>query len=137
VEDFEWFDPQIGTPMVSIATYGLTFNRAAVELLSRPAKVALGFSKTRKAIAVRPVADENDDVGTRGLEFGRRERNGYVRIASKDFIRFVARYCPTVDFGRTTRYLAYWDEKAGVMIVDLEHPVDINADDEEPRGPED
>ena len=136
MEEFEWFDPQIGTPMVSVAGYGLTFNRAAVELLSRPAKVALGFSKTRKAIAVKPLADEEDDVGAHGLEFNRRERNGYVRISSKDFVRFVARYCPDVDFSRTVRYLAYWDEKAGVMLVDLEHPVDINADDEQTKDPE-
>lgn len=136
MEDFEWFDPQIGTPMVSVAGYGLTFNKAAVELLSRPAKVALGFSKTRKAIAVKPVADEDDDIGTHGIEFNRRERNGYVRISSKDFIRFVARYCPDVDFSRTVRYLAYWDEKARAMLVDLEHPVDTNGDDEQAKDAE-
>jgi len=91
----EWFNPDLGTPMVSMAEYGLTFNRAAVETLGRPWKVGLGFDKENRRIVVRPIRSETDDgeMVSRGLPFAERERDGYVRISSKDFVRFVARYC--------------------------------------------
>ena len=43
--NFEYFNPNMGPISVSIAGYGLTFSRAAVEIMKRPTYVRLGFDK--------------------------------------------------------------------------------------------
>jgi hypothetical protein len=125
-----WFDPEIGTPMISLAEYGLTFNRAAVEVLRRPWKIMLGFDKANKNIVVRPISRECKDpeVQSKGLPFAERERDGYVRISSKDFVRFVARFCPELNLDKTVRYLAIWDKGSGLMQIDMNRPVDTPSD---------
>ncbi len=125
-----WFNPEIGTPMISMAEYGVTFNRAAVEILGRPWKIMLGFDRTNKHILVKPISMECKDpeVQSKGLPFAERERDGYVRISSKDFVRFVARYCPELNLSKTVRYLAIWDEGSGLMEVDINRPVDTPSD---------
>jgi hypothetical protein len=125
-----WFDPEIGTPMVSMAEYGLTFNRAAVEVLGKPWKIMLGFDKANKNIVVKPIRREHEDpeVPSRGLAFAERERDGYIRISSKDFVRFVARFCPELNLSRTVRYLAVWDEDIDLMTIDMNRPVDTPSD---------
>lgn len=129
-ESILWFNPDLGTPMVSMAEYGLTFNRAAVEALRRPWKVRLGFDNAGKRIVVQPIRSEIDDskLDSRGLPFAERERDGYVRISSKDFVRFVARYCKELDLSKTVRYAAIWDDEQGMLEIDLSRPVDGSAD---------
>lgn len=120
-----WFDPEIGTPMVSMAEYGLTFNRAAVEALGKPWKVRLGFDNLHKKIVIKPVGRASDEEEkASGLPFAERERDGYVRISNKDFIRFVVRYCPESNLRKSVRFAAIWDEDEGLMEVDINRPVD-------------
>lgn len=125
-----WYNPDVGTPMISMAEYGLTFNRAAVEALGRPRKVRLGFDNVGKRIVVQPIHSvaDDDETGPQGLPFAERQRAGYVRISSKDFIRFVARYCKDLDLSKTVRYAAIWDDEEGMLEVDLSRPVDGSTD---------
>ncbi|MGQ9498640.1 MAG: hypothetical protein ACUVRC_09040 [Desulfotomaculales bacterium] len=119
----EWFDPNIGAPSVSIAGYGLTFNRAAIQALGRPKQVMLGFDRVKNAVVVKPLHKPTESELEKSFPFAARERNGSVRIASKEFIRFLTRYYPSIDLKKATRYLAKWDENEEVLIVDLTvHP---------------
>lgn len=119
--ELEWFDPQIGTPTVSIADYGLTFSRSAVEILSRPTYIALGFDKQNKRIVVKEVPEDHKGK----IPFIEKERNGYVRINNKDFVRFIMRYLPTISFtSKAIRYLSYYDQEKELLIVDLQRPLD-------------
>lgn len=127
--EFEWYDPNLGAPIVSLAEYGLTFNRAAVEMLSKAAKVMLGFDRRHKVIAVKPISEHDAENADRAIDFANRERNGYVRISSRDFIRFVARYCPEIDVKHTVRYPAIWDETNAAMLIDLNRPIATMGDE--------
>jgi len=122
--NFEWFNPMVGTPMVSFAEYGLGFNRAAIEALGNPAKVRLGFDKESRIIGIMPATE--DDLTA--VVFASKERNGYVRISSKDFTRFILRYCPDLKLEKALRCLAWFDEVQGALLADLKQTVDSDVD---------
>lgn len=115
----EWFDPKLGTPSVSIAEYGLTFNKAAVDVMSSPSRVLLGFDHEKKLIVVKPLYNPSNEEANKSFSFAERERSGYVRIASKEFIRFIIRYFPGIEINKTIRCLARWDDKEKMLLVDL------------------
>lgn len=119
--DFEWFDVQVGTPIVSVANYGLTFSRSAVLKMGTPEYVMLGFDKTNKIIAIKVC----DDTERMKISFASKERNGNVRISNKDFVRYIA---SNIDDASTfdknaIRYTGLWDEENKLMIVDLKRPI--------------
>lgn len=135
--NFKWYRPSIGTPIVSLAEYGITFNRAAAEEMSLPEKIQLGFDEDLKIIGVRPIHNwQEDDKDL--LQFAGKERVGFTRINNKDFIRFISRFCPEMKFERASRYLAKWDENLGVLIVDLKNPLEgsISENESEEQEPE-
>ena len=126
--EFEYFDPGLGSVTVSIAEYGLTFSKAAVEVLGRPKYVMLAYDKGRQVVGVIPV-DENE---SKKLEFISRLKNGYVRINTKDFVRFLMKYFPDnpqMFGGKATRYFSYRDDENGALIVDLKRPLDQQVED--------
>jgi len=118
---FEWFSPVSGVPMVSIAEYGLTFNRAAVTKLGAPSRVMIGFDRKRRLLGIRPVDDSGEGV-EQAFPFASRIRDGYVRIASKDLVRYISTNCPELDFSRTLKFAGVWGD-SGMMVVDLRRPV--------------
>lgn len=122
--EIEWYNPKLGTPTVSLAEYGLVFNKAATEALRNPGKIRLGFDKKNLLIAVVPT-DKDDPTG---LKFLGKERRGFTRINSKDFIRFIIRYIPDFKIGKAVRFLARFDEEEGILIVDLKQPLDMDKD---------
>jgi len=115
----EWFDPKLGTPSVSIAEYGLTFNKAAVEIMSNPSRVLLGFDHEKKIVVVKPLYHPSNEETNKSFSFAERERSGYVRIASKEFIKFIIRYFPGIEINKTIRCLARWDDKEKMLLFDL------------------
>lgn len=118
--DFEWFNPTLGTPIVSIGEFGLGFNRASIDAIKCPARVRLGYDRANKVIGVQP-ADEDDSLA---LVFANKERNNYVRVSSKDFVRFVLRHHPELRLDKTVRCLAWLDSNLGLLVVDLKQSID-------------
>lgn len=128
--DFEYFNPNLGSITVSIAEYGLTFSRAAVEVLGKPEFVLLAFDKNKKVIGIIPVSNETQNK----IEFISKQKNGYVRINTKDFIRFLMRYFPdnpNMFSSKSIRYLTYFDDEANALIVDLTKPLDSSSEDDD------
>jgi hypothetical protein len=119
---FEWFDPEIGMPMVSIADYGITFSKSAVKILDRPEYVALGFDKENKRVVVKEVGEDFKNK----IPFIDKERNGYVRINNRDFVRFVMKYLPEVNFtSKATRFLTYYDDEEDILVIEMTRPLDV------------
>lgn len=114
--DFLWTAPSAGAPIVSIASYGISFNSMVIELLKRPPKVLLGFDEKNLVIGVRPIQEEADEP--RAYKFAERERAGTVRIGNKDFLKYISSISK-IDFRKSKRYLASWDEENQVLIIDL------------------
>lgn len=128
--NFRWYKPSIGTPIVSIAEYGITFNRAAAEEMGNPLRIQIGFDENLKIIGVKPLHEE-DEEDKDSLPFAGKERNGFTRVNNKDFIRFIARYCPDLKFDRAVRCLSKWDENTGLLLVDLNNPIEGQVTDGE------
>lgn len=115
-----WFDPNIGTPIVSVANYGITFSKSAVLTMGRPKYVKLGFDPNTKSIAAM-VCGEGDDLK---IPFIEKERNGYVRVNSKDFIRSVASKIDYQFDSNAIRFVGDWNEESKMMIINLSKPID-------------
>jgi hypothetical protein len=111
----EWFDPKIGVPIITIAEYGVTFNKAAIEAMGNPERVKLGFDKQYKKMCIMPVEDEDE----RAFAFADKERDGYVRINNKDFVRFVLRYFPELTLDKSIRCVAIWDAEKRLLFADV------------------
>lgn len=128
----QWFDPSLGTPVVTVSKTGLTFNPAAVALLDSPAFVEVGVDPKAKALVVRPVqrqpAGEDDTAPSSGTERAlpfRRPASGKprVRVTSRDLIRFIEASIPDFTVSGTERYLARFESDAGYLVVDLKQPL--------------
>lgn len=129
---FEWYNRKVGVPIVSVASYGLTFNSGAAEAMGRPAYIKLGFDRNNLVIGVMPVHDirENDQ-----LCFPFTDRKGYVRINNKDFIRHISTLLPNGIPNAAKRVYAHWCQEQGVLIVDLKQ-LDSNISDDGSEGKE-
>lgn len=122
--DFDWFDPSLGAPSISIAEYGITFNKAAVDAIGDAPRVMFGFSKERRLIGIKPLWECTAEEEKKSFAFAEKKRDGYVRIASKEFVRFISRHLPDISFEKTMRYLVVWDDNLGMMIADLSRPIE-------------
>jgi len=142
----QWFDPSLGTPVVSVSKTGLTFNRAAVAQLGSPGFVEIGVDAKAKTLVVRglrqedsheseggppeaepqpgPAAGEESVPGARGLPFYRPgSRTSFIRVSSKDLIRFIKASIPDFDPVATTKYLARHEADNDYLVVDLRQPL--------------
>jgi len=128
----QWFDPSLGTPVVSVSKTGLTFNRAAVALLESPPFVEVGVDAKARALVVRPVqrqsAGEDDTAPSpetdRALAFRRPGSDKpHVRVTSRDLVRFIEASIPEFTVTGTERYLARFESDAGYLVVDLKQPL--------------
>ena len=123
--NYIWYNPTIGSPFVSIATYGITFSSGAIEEMGSPQYVKLGLDADKKVLAIKPC-DAND---SKKIEFINKKRNGYVRISNKDFIRFLQSKMPndiTID-NKAQKFFTKWDKHENVLLVYLERPLDHNT----------
>lgn len=125
--NFEWFDKKVGAPIVTIAKYGLAFNKGAVLKMNRAKYVMLGFDKENQLIGIK-ACDEPSDYA---IEFSARERQGYVRINNKQFIKYVANAIEDDNRfeGKSIQYFGKWEDDSQTMIVDLNKPYNDLSED--------
>lgn len=122
----QWFDPSLGTPVVSVSKTGLTFNRAAVALLGNPRYVEVGVDGKARVIVVREAEPEpgRSAEPSRGLTFWRPDSDKpFVRVTSKDLVRFIEASVPDFSPAGATKYLARFEPQNGHLVVDLRQPV--------------
>ncbi|WP_237718784.1 hypothetical protein, partial [Alkalibacillus haloalkaliphilus] len=100
----EWYSPNLGTPIVSIAEYGIVFNKASIVALGSPYAIKLGFDKEKKCIVVLGVNES--EYTEDAIVFKDKEKSGFIRINNKDFIRFILRYCPELRLDKAKRFLS-------------------------------
>lgn len=122
--EISWYDPSVGTPIVTVASYGLTFNEGAINELKNPKYVRLGYVKEENCIVVQPL--ENNETGA--IAFAEKRRDKYIRIQNRDFIRFVTRHFD-MNLEKSVRIPVYWDVNNGFLIVDIQK-AEIGFEDE-------
>ncbi len=123
----QWFDPSLGTPVVSVSATGLTFNRAAVALLGRPRYVEVGVEAKARAVVVRKAEEAEEAAApARGLPFCRpNSESSFVRVVSRDLLRFIAASVPDFPLGGASKFLARFDPETASLVVDLRQPVAV------------
>lgn len=122
-----WFNAKLGIATVSLASYGLIFSRAAVADMGAPSHVKLGLDAEAQKILAVPVVAEDPHA----IEFASRERDGYVRLNTRDFVRLVRGQLRTKGIGvQTARFLATWCPETKMLSVDLQVPLDSGLDRE-------
>ncbi|MFZ5353972.1 MAG: hypothetical protein ACOZCL_14800 [Bacillota bacterium] len=127
--NFQFFGPSSGAPIVSIASYGITFNSSAIEMLKKPKRILIGFDVSKKVLGFIPVEKDEDDPAGRSYAFAERERNGVIRISNKDFLMYVSNKTG-VDFSKSVKYAADWLEEERTMVIELNSPLDSGSDTE-------
>ncbi|MBU4533725.1 MAG: hypothetical protein U1D96_04040 [Eubacteriales bacterium] len=109
---------------MAFAEYGLILNPAAFRVLNEPAGVRLGYDRARRWIVMQALFGEEDQIKQQeGIPV--RGRDGSFRVNGRDFARFVYRYHPELRPGnRAVRYLAWITEDDGLLVVDMNQPLD-------------
>lgn len=108
---FEWYQPKIGKPCVSIAEYGITFSKEAIRKIGDPIYIMAGYDERDNKVIIKPC-DENEEHGMR-LSKGK-----YTRLANKGFIRFLISNNIKIE-GKAKRYNLQWNEDMKVFFIDL------------------
>ncbi|MBA7497895.1 hypothetical protein ES704_00629 [subsurface metagenome] len=121
---YEWYSPTTGAPVVSVAEYGITFNNGAIEMMGKPEYVILGYDEENKFIGVKPC-DVNEE---NRIEFYKKMKNKYIRLANKDFIRFLKSII-SEDIkieSKAKRYVAKWDKEEKILYIDLNSQIGVD-----------
>ncbi|MFQ9858784.1 MAG: hypothetical protein ACLRWL_02305 [Evtepia gabavorous] len=72
-----------GSPIVTLSSFGIAFNKGAIEALGTPEQVIIGFDPEACAIGVRA---RGEDTTSPSYDFARRIKNDWIRIGAKDFV---------------------------------------------------
>lgn len=113
--NFEWYNPAMGCPKISIANYGITLNKNTVMIMNNPKYVKLGYDKDKNLLCIK-ICDESD--GNKIL-IKDAENDRYKRINSKDFILILNKYNNNIYNDGTSKYTGSWDSTEKELIVDL------------------
>ena len=77
-----------GAPIVTLSSFGIAFNKGAIESLGGPDQVIIGFDQEHRAIGVRA---RGGDTTSPYYDFASRIKNDWVRIGAKDFTKYLSR----------------------------------------------
>lgn len=122
--NFEWFDKSIGVATVSIGSYGITFNTAVLNMFPKDTKyIRLGFDKDGGIIGIMPMSKADNSA----FEVNINTDKGWVRIYSKDFVRYVEVNNSNVDLTKTEKYMVEWNAELNMAIIDLNKKVKYNS----------
>ena len=109
-----------GAPIVTLSSFGISFNRLSRSLLGFPEKINIGFDESAHAIGIQ-AHTEGSSISN--YEFESRVKNDWIRIGCKDFIKYLATITK-IDFSNKARqFIAEYDEeqKTLIVVVDEEH----------------
>ena len=114
---YKWYSPTTGAPIISLAEYGITFNIGAIEIMGKPDYIMLGYDEEENLIGVKPC----DETEENRIEFHKKMKNKYIRLANRDFIRFLKSII-SKDIkieSKAKRYVAKWDKEEKILYIDL------------------
>lgn len=136
--EIQWFNPNAGVAYISLASYGVTFNKVASDEMGNPKRVQIGLDAKKRILFVKPVHEFDAALEKVSFPYAEREqKNGQTRVSSKELISYIELKCPELDLDHTTRFAAEWDETQGLLLVDLKKPIlRQTADESDPAEAE-
>lgn len=117
--DFNFSFVRSGTPIVTLSSVGIAFNAGVRKLLEYPDEIDIGFDEKTNAIGVCSHRIENEG---NGFTFESREKDGWVRISCRDFMRYLSSESG-IDFSKAKQFIPSFDKEQNMLIivVDEEH----------------
>ena len=103
-----------GTPVVTLSSLGLAFNRGAIDMLGAPDKVVIGFDEKNLAIGVRACPP---DTTAPCYDFASRVKNDWVRIGAKDFSKYLSRVSGIDFLTKAKQFIPDYDEVNEILII--------------------
>ena len=109
-----------GSPIVTLSSFGIAFNKGAIESLGVPDQVIIGYDQEQHAIGVRA---RGEDTTSPCYEFASRVKNDWIRIGAKDFMKYLSRISKIDFLTKAKQFVAEFDEETQTLIVviDEEH----------------
>jgi hypothetical protein len=136
--NIQWYNPNAGVSYISIASYGVTFNKVASDEMGNPKRVQIGLDAKKRVLFVKPLNEFDTELEKLSFPYAEREqKNGQTRVSSKELMNYLEMKCPELDLEHTTRFAAEWDETQGLLVMDLKKPIlrqtsdDDNSDEVE------
>ncbi len=110
-----------GSPIVTLSSLGLAFNKGAIDMLDAPDEVVVGYDEKRRAIGIRQATNEPSVVPR--YKFADRVKNDWIRIGAKDFAKYLARISGIDFLTKAKQFVPIFDEdtKTLIVIVDEAH----------------
>ena len=103
-----------GAPIVTLSSFGIAFNKGAIESLGVPDQVIIGYDQEQHAIGVRARGDNTDSPY---FDFAPRIKNDWIRIGAKDFIKYLSRVSKIDFLTKAKQFVADFDEETQTLIV--------------------
>ncbi len=122
--NIQWYNPNAGVSYISIASYGVTFNKVASDEMGNPKRVQIGLDAKKRILFVKPLNEFDAELEKLSFPYAEREqKNGQTRVSNKELMSYLEIKCPELDLEHTTRFAADWDETQGLLVVDLKKPL--------------
>lgn len=103
-----------GSPIVTLSTFGIAFNKGAIDVLGKPAQVIIGYDQENRAIGVR---GRGEDSTIPSYEFASRIKNDWIRIGAKDFMKYLSRTSGIDFLSKSKQFVAEFDDDTQTLIV--------------------
>ena len=118
--NFDYSYLKNGSPIVTLSSFGIAFNKGAIQSLGTPEQVLIGYDQEAHAIGVRA---KGDDTSAPAYEFASRVKNDWIRIGAKDFMKHLSRTSGINFLDKSKQFVADYDSATQtlVIIVDEEH----------------
>ena len=103
-----------GSPIVTLSSFGIAFNKGAIEALGTPDQVIIGYDQDARAIGVR-ARGENSSAPS--YDFASRVKNDWIRIGAKDFMKHLARTSGIDFLEKSKQFVADYDSDTQTLII--------------------
>lgn len=103
-----------GSPIVTLSSFGIAFNKGAIEALGTPDQVIIGFDSNACAIGVRA---KGENTTSPAYDFARRIKNDWIRIGAKDFMKHLAKVSGIDFLTKAKQFIAEFDPETETLIV--------------------
>lgn len=125
--DFNFSFVRSGTPIVTLSAVGIAFNAGVRNLLGFPEAIDIGFDEKTNTIGVCSHRPENEG---NGFSFEGREKDGWVRISCRDFMRYLSSESG-IEFTKAKQFIPTFDKDQNMLIiaVDKGHMKKLSKED--------
>lgn len=122
--NIEWYDSskRVGPSFATLATYGISLNKAASKQLGNVRYVKVGFPKETRTIAIKPLL--SDEHGS--LNLAENVDGEQKRINKKDLIQAIVEKFD-LNLQNSLRLPCQWSDKYDVLILDVDNATISNG----------